>query len=64
MARLPFIDPVDEPDALRPVFDQLRATRGRVPGMYRLLAHQHGFAARQNIFDLMSRPRGEFGCGG
>ena len=40
MARLPFIEPVDEPDELRPVFDQLRETRGRVPGMYRLLAHQ------------------------
>jgi len=40
MPRLPFIDPKDEPPALRPVFDQLRETRGRVPGMYRLLAHQ------------------------
>ncbi len=44
MARLPFIDPTDESTdefaELRPVFDQLRATRGRVPGMYRLLAHQ------------------------
>ena len=40
MARLPFIDPIDEPEELRPVFDQLRETRGRVPGMYRLLAHQ------------------------
>ena len=39
MVRLPFIDPVDEPEELRPVFDQLRETRGRVPGMYRLLAH-------------------------
>jgi alkylhydroperoxidase family enzyme len=40
MPRLPFIEPVDEPEELRPVFDQLRETRGRVPGMYRLLAHQ------------------------
>ncbi len=40
MARLPFIDLGDEPEELRPVFDQLRETRGRVPGMYRLLAHQ------------------------
>jgi AhpD family alkylhydroperoxidase len=40
MARLPFIDPTDEPEELRPVFDQLRETRGRVPGMYRILAHQ------------------------
>jgi len=34
------MDPDDEPAELRPVFDQLRQTRGRVPGMYRLLAHQ------------------------
>ena len=40
MARLPFIDPTDEPEELRPVFDQVRETRGRVPGMYRILAHQ------------------------
>ena len=40
MARLPFIEPTDEPEELRPVFEQLRQTRGRVPGMYRLLAHQ------------------------
>jgi AhpD family alkylhydroperoxidase len=40
MPRLPFIEPVDEPTELRPVFDQLRQTRGRVPGMYRILAHQ------------------------
>ena len=44
MARLPFIDPTDETTdefaELRPVFAQLRETRGRVPGMYRLLAHQ------------------------
>ncbi len=40
MARLPFIESADEPEELRPVFDQLRETRGRVPGMYRLLAHR------------------------
>lgn len=50
MARLPFIDPVDEPDELRPVFDQLRATRGRVPGMYRLLAHQPAVLAAHRAY--------------
>jgi AhpD family alkylhydroperoxidase len=40
MARLPLIDPTDEPEELRSVFDQLRETRGRVPGIYRILAHQ------------------------
>lgn len=52
MARLPYIEPVDEPDSLRPVFDQLRETRGRVPGMYRLLAHQPAIlAAHRAYFD-------------
>ena len=50
MARLPFMDPVDEPDALRPVFDQLRATRGRVPGMYRLLAHRPAVLAAHRAY--------------
>jgi len=50
MARLPFIEPVDEPDELRPVFDQLRATRGRVPGMYRLLAHQPAILAAHRAY--------------
>lgn len=40
MARIPLIEPNNEPAELKPVFDQLRATRGRVPGMYRTLAHQ------------------------
>lgn len=50
MARLPFLEPVDEPDELRPVFDQLRATRGRVPGMYRLLAHQPAILAAHRAY--------------
>jgi AhpD family alkylhydroperoxidase len=40
MSRLPMVDSQNEPTDLKPVFDQLRATRGRVPGMYRTLAHQ------------------------
>lgn len=44
MARLPLIDPTHEATSefaeLRPVFEQLRQTRGRVPAMYRLLAHR------------------------
>ena len=40
MSRLPMVEPANEPTELRPVFDQLRKTRGRVPGMYRTLAHQ------------------------
>lgn len=52
MPRLPYVEPADEPDALRPVFDQLRETRGRVPGMYRLLAHQPAIlAAHRAYFD-------------
>jgi alkylhydroperoxidase family enzyme len=50
MARLPFIEPTDEPDELRPVFDQLRETRGRVPGMYRLLAHQPAILAAHRAY--------------
>jgi alkylhydroperoxidase family enzyme len=40
MPRIPPLEPTEEPPELRAVFDQLRATRGRVPTMYRLLAHQ------------------------
>ena len=39
MARIALVSPENEPASLRPTFDQLRATRGRVPGMYRTLAH-------------------------
>lgn len=34
------LEPSAEPPELQEVFDQLRSTRGRVPGMYRTLAHQ------------------------
>lgn len=50
MARLPFIDPTDEPQELKPVFDQLRETRGRVPGMYRILAHQPAVLAAHRAY--------------
>ena len=50
MPRIPFIEPVSEPDELRPVFDQLRRTRGRVPGMYRLLAHQPAVLAAHRAY--------------
>ncbi len=50
MARLPFIEPIDEPEELRPVFEQLRQTRGRVPGMYRLLAHQPDILAAHRAY--------------
>jgi alkylhydroperoxidase family enzyme len=51
MPRIPFVAAEDEPEALRPVFEQLRATRGRVPGMYRTLAHQPAvLAAHRGYF--------------
>lgn len=50
MPRLPFIEPANEPPELRPVFDQLRATRGRVPGMYRTLAHQPAILAAHRAY--------------
>lgn len=40
MSRVPLIEPTSEPQELRRVFDQLRQTRGRVPSMYRTLAHR------------------------
>lgn len=63
MARVPLIEPVAEPAELRPVFDQLRRTRGRVPGMYRTLAHQPAIlAAHRQYFhaalDAGVLPRG------
>jgi AhpD family alkylhydroperoxidase len=50
MARIPPIEPVAEPDELRPVFEQLRRTRGRVPGMYRTLAHQPAILAAHRAY--------------
>jgi alkylhydroperoxidase family enzyme len=39
------VSPENEPAELKPVFDQLRRTRGRVPGMYRTLAHHPSILA-------------------
>lgn len=39
MARIDPVEPNGEPPELREVFEQLRSTRGRVPTMYRILAH-------------------------
>ena len=50
MTRLPMMEPHNEPAALKPVFDQLRATRGRVPGMYRTLAHQPAVLAAHRAY--------------
>jgi alkylhydroperoxidase family enzyme len=52
MPRIPMVSPDDEPAELKPVFDQLRRTRGRVPGMYRTLAHHPGIlAAHRGYFN-------------
>lgn len=40
----------NEPAELKPVFDQLRATRGRVPRMYRVLAHQPAVLAAHRAY--------------
>jgi len=40
MVRVPMVEPNAEPAELHEVFEQLRRTRGRVPAMYRTLAHQ------------------------
>lgn len=50
MPRIPYVEPVSEPEELRPVFDQLRETRGQVPGMYRLLAHQPAVLAAHRAY--------------
>ena len=34
MAHLPMVEPNDEPVELKAVFEQLRQTRGRVPGSF------------------------------
>lgn len=44
------IEPQDEPAELREVFDQLRRTRGRVPGMYRTLAQQPAVLAAHRAY--------------
>jgi AhpD family alkylhydroperoxidase len=50
MTLVPMVEPTDEPEALRAVFEQLRATRGRVPGMYRTLAHQPAVLAAHRAY--------------
>lgn len=50
MARFPMVEPTEEAEALRPVFEQLRRTRGRVPGMYRVLAHQPDILAAHRAY--------------
>jgi AhpD family alkylhydroperoxidase len=50
MPQLPMVEPNDEPPELQAVFDQLRQTRGRVPGMYRTLAHQPAVLAAHRAY--------------
>jgi AhpD family alkylhydroperoxidase len=50
MPRIPLMEPDNEPAELRPVFAQLRATRGRVPAMYRTLAHQPAILAAHRAY--------------
>lgn len=50
MPRISYVEPTNEPAELKPVFDQLRATRGQVPGMYRLLAHQPAALAAHRAY--------------
>lgn len=50
MARIPMVEPANEPPELAPVFEQLRKTRGRVPGMYRTLAHQPAILAAHRAY--------------
>lgn len=50
MTRVSMVEPANEPPELKPVFDQLRATRGQVPGMYRTLAHQPAILAAHRAY--------------
>lgn len=50
MPRIPLIEPDNEPAELKPVFEQLRVTRGRVPSMYRTLAHQPAILAAHRAY--------------
>ncbi len=50
MARIPMVNPENESAELKPVFDQLRATRGAVPSMYRTLAHQPAVLAAHRAY--------------
>lgn len=44
------VEPENEPAELKAVFDQLRSTRGRVPGMYRTLAQQPAVLAAHRAY--------------
>lgn len=44
------VEPTDEPAELREVFEQLRRTRGRVPGMYRTLAQLPAILAAHRAY--------------
>jgi len=50
MSRVPMVEPENEPAELKSVFDQLRRTRGRVPGMYRILAQQPAVLAAHRAY--------------
>ncbi|MBI3045706.1 MAG: carboxymuconolactone decarboxylase family protein [Betaproteobacteria bacterium] len=50
MPRIPMVEPHNEPAELREVFKQLRQTRGRVPGMYRTLAHRPEILAAHRAY--------------
>lgn len=50
MSRVPMVEPENEPAELKDVFDQLRRTRGRVPGMYRILAQQPAVLAAHRAY--------------
>ena len=50
MPRIPMVSPESEPPELKAVFDQLRRTRGRVPGMYRTLAHHPAILAAHRAY--------------
>jgi AhpD family alkylhydroperoxidase len=50
MSRITPVDADGEPEELREVFDELRRTRGRVPGMYRTLAHRPEIVAAHRAY--------------
>lgn len=58
MPKFPMLDPAGEPDEVKPVFDQLRQTRGKVPGMYRVLAHQPSVLAAHRAYFNAALDRG------
>jgi AhpD family alkylhydroperoxidase len=50
MPRIAPLEPVGEPEELKTVFDQLRTTRGRIPTMYGILAHQPEILAAHRAY--------------